>query len=59
MAEICPRVLDGFGMPAEWALGSDFKGRVISGTASATVMKLLEHGMKVVERVLGRIVTVD
>ena len=38
MAEICQKVLDGFGMPAEWALSivvQIFKGRVTSGTAAA------------------------
>ena len=37
MAEICQKVLDGFGMPAEWALiivVSIFRGKVISGTAA-------------------------
>ena len=38
MADICQRVLDGFEMPAEWALSivvQIFKGRVTSGTAAA------------------------
>ena len=37
MAEICQKVLDGFGIPAEWALSvvvPIFKGRVISGTVA-------------------------
>ena len=37
MAEICQRVLDGLGMPAEWALCivvSIFKGKVTSGTVA-------------------------
>ena len=36
MAKICQKVLDGFGMPAEWALKivvPIFKGGVTSGTA--------------------------
>ena len=52
MTEICQIVLDGFGMPVEWALSivvPIFKGKVTSGTAA---VNLLEHGMKVVERVL-------
>ena len=55
IAEICLKVLDGFGMPAEWALGIvviSTRGRVILGTAATIdtiAMKLLEHGMKVVE----------
>ena len=38
MAEICQTVLDGFVMPAEWALSivvPIFKGKVTSGTAAA------------------------
>ena len=59
--------IDGFWMPAEWALGivvSIFKGKgdIRNGSCSRAV-KLLEHGMKVVERVLEkrlcRIVSVD
>ena len=66
MAEICQRVLDGFGMPAEWALSimvpiftgmSDIRNCSCYGT-----VKLLEHGLKKVERVfenrLNRIVIV-
>ena len=63
MAEICQGVLDGFGMSAEWALSIVVpiiigKGDIKSCSCYRAV-KLLEHGMKVVERVLGRIVTVD
>ena len=39
MAELCPRVLDGFIMPVECALGvmvRFFMGRAISGIAVAT-----------------------
>ena len=38
MAEICQKVLDGFGMSAEWALRilvPIYKGRVTSKTAAA------------------------
>ena len=38
MTEICHRVLDGYGLPVEWALCivvPVFKGRVTSGTAAA------------------------
>ena len=67
MAEICQKVLDGFGMPAEWALSivvPIFKGKGdIRNCSCYGVVKLLEHGVKVVERVfkkrLCRIVTAD
>ena len=67
MAEICQKVLDGFGMPAEWALSImvpifNGKGNIRNCSCYKTV-KFLEHGMKVVERVsekrLCRILTVD
>ena len=38
MAEICQNILDGFGMPAEWALSTVFpifKGMATSGPAAA------------------------
>ena len=38
MDKICQKVLDGFGMPAEWALSTVvpiFKGKDASGTATA------------------------
>ena len=67
MPEICQKVLDGFGMPAEWAQSivvSIFKGNGdIRNCSCYGIVKLLEHGMKVVERVLEkilhRIVSVD
>ena len=67
MAKICKKVLDGFGMPAEWALSMVvpiFKRKGdISNCSCYSSVKLLDHGMKVVERVLDkrlcRIVTVD
>ena len=67
MAEICQKVLDGFGMPAEWALSivvPIFMGKgYIRKCSCYGAVKLLEHGMKVVGRVLEemfcRIVTVD
>ena len=67
MAEICQKVLDGFGMPVEWALCvvvQIFKGKgdIRIGNCFGAV-KLHEHGMKVVERVLEKrlcgIVSVD
>ena len=67
MAEICQKVLDGFGMPAEWALSmvvQIFKGKGhIGNYCCCNAVKLLEHGMKMVERALHerfpRIVSVD
>ena len=56
MAEICQRVLHGFGMPVEWALSiviPIFKGKGYTRNCSCNrSVKLLEHGKKVVERVL-------
>ena len=66
-AEICHRVLDGFGMPTELALGIVVpifkrKGEIRNCICYGAV-KLLEHGVKVVEKVfekrLHRIVSVD
>ena len=58
MAEISQSVLDGFGMPAEWVLSivfPIFKGKGdIRNYNCHGVVKLLEHGMKVVERVLEK-----
>ena len=67
MAEICQKVQDGFGMLAEWALSIEvpiFKGKGDIRTRSCYgTVKPLEHGVKVVERVLDkmfhRIVFVD
>ena len=65
MVELCQKVLDIFGMPAEWALSIVvYKGKGdIKNCSCYGVVKLLDHGMKVVERVsdkwLCRIVTVD
>ena len=65
--EICQKVLYGFGMPAEWALGIvvpifNRKGDIRNSSCNRAV-KLLKHGMKVVERVLEkrlhRIVSVE
>ena len=55
MAEICHRVLDGFGMPVEWSLYimvAIFKWYGITNCSCYWAVKLLEHEMKVVERVL-------
>ena len=67
MAEICQKVLDGFGMPALWGLSIAvrmFMGKVdIWNCSCYRAVKHLEHGMKVVEMVLEkrlcRIVSVD
>ena len=56
MAEICLGVLDGFGMPVEWALSivfPMFKGMGdISKYSCYSAVKLLEHEIKVLEMVL-------
>ena len=58
MSEICQNFLDGSGMPAEWALSivvTIFKGNCdIRKFSCYGAVKLLEHGMKVVERVLEK-----
>ena len=67
MAEVCQKVLDRFGMPAEWALSIVFpiiKGKGdIRNCSCYGAVKRLEHGMKVVEsmfeKMLSRIVSVD
>ena len=56
MAEICQKVLDGFGMPVEWAVSISvtiikWKGNIMN-CSCYRVVKLLEHGMKVMESVL-------
>ena len=58
MVELCQRVLDGKGMPDEWqasVLVPIFKGKgdVRSGNTYLGA-KLLEHAMKIFERVLER-----
>ena len=51
---ICQKVLTGFGMPAEWALGivvSTFKGRGdIRSSSCYGAVRLLVHGIKVVKK---------
>ena len=58
MTDVCQKFLDGFGMPAEWALRivfPIFKGNGdIMNYSCHRAVKLLEHGMKVVERVLEK-----
>ena len=53
MAEMCQKVLDGLGMPAEWDLSivvPIFKGKGdIRNCSCYGVVKLLEHGVKVVK----------
>ena len=58
MMELCQRVLDGRGMPDEWKTSVivpifEGKGDVMS-CGSYRGVKLLEHAMKIVERVLER-----
>ena len=58
MVELCQCALDGKGMPAKWALGvvvPIFKGK--GDAMSCRVyrrVQLLEHAMKIVEKVLER-----
>ena len=58
MIELCQRVLDGRGMPDEWktsAIGPIFKGKGdVMSCGSYRGVKLLEHAMEIVERVLER-----
>ena len=67
IGEICQKVLDVFGMPAEWALSivvPIFKRKGdIRNCSCCRAVKLLDHDMNVVEMVfekrLRRIVSVD
>ena len=58
MLEICQRVLDGLGIPAEWktsVLIPIFKGRGdVMDCSAYRGIKLLEHVMNIVEKVLKR-----
>ena len=58
MVELCQQVLEGKGMPADWGLSvvvPIFKGKGdVMNCGSYRGVKLLEHGMKVVERVLEK-----
>ena len=58
MIELCQRVLDGRGMPDEWktsVIVPIFKEKsVVMSCGLYTGVKLLEHAMKIVERVLER-----
>ena len=58
MAKICQKVLNGFGMPVEWTLSMVvpiFKGKGdIRNCSCYRTVKLLEHGMKMVERVFKK-----
>ena len=58
MAKICQKVQNVFGMPAEWALRivvPNFKGKGdIRNCSWNRAVKLLKHGMKVVERMLEK-----
>ena len=58
MMEVCQRVLDGRGMPDEWktsVIVPIFKGKGdVMSCGSYRRVKLLEHAIKIVERVLER-----
>ena len=58
MLQLCQRVLDGKGIPDEWKTSvvvPIFKGkRDVMNCGSYRGVKLLEHGMKIIERVLER-----
>ena len=58
MMGLCQRVLDGRGIPDEWKTGKIvpiFKGKGnVMSCGSYREMKVLEHAMKIVERVLQR-----
>ena len=58
MVELCQGVLDGRGMPDDWVLSvvvSIFKGKGDAMNCMAyRELKLLEHAMKIVEKVLER-----
>ena len=58
MIKICQSILDRFGMPVEWALSMVFpifngKGDIWNCSCHRAV-KLLEHGMIVVKKVLEK-----
>ena len=58
MLQLCQRVLDGKGIPNEWKTSvvvPIFNGRIdVMNSVSYRGVKLLEHGMKIIERVLER-----
>ena len=58
MVELCQSMLDGRGIPDEWALSvvvPIFKGKGDAMNCGAyRGVKLLQHAMKIVEKVLGR-----
>ena len=58
MVELCQRVLDGKEMPDEWqtsVLVPIFKGKGdVRSCNTYKEVKLLEHAMKIIERVLER-----
>ena len=58
MMELCQRVLDGRGMPDEWKTNviiPIFKGKGnVMSCGSYRGVKLLEHAMKIVEKILER-----
>ena len=57
MVELCQRVIDGKGMPDKWqtsVLVPIFKGKGDVRNCNTYRVKLLEHPMKIVERVLEK-----
>ena len=58
MLQLCQRVLDGKGIPDEWKTSvvvPIFQGRGdVMNCGSYRGVKLLEHGMKIIGRVLDR-----
>ena len=60
MLQLCQRVLDGKGIPDEWKTSvvmPIFKGKGdVMNCGLYRGVKLLEHGMKIIERVLERII---
>ena len=58
MLQLCQRILDGKGIPDEWktsVVEPIFKGKEdVMNCGSYRGLKLLEHGMKIIERVLER-----
>ena len=55
MMKLCQRLLDGKEMPKDWktsVIVPIYKGKAYVMNCSTYRVKLLEHGMKIVERVL-------
>ena len=58
LMEVCQRILDGKGMPEDWATSVAipiFKGKGdITNCGMYRGVQLLEHAMKIVEKVIGK-----